>query len=68
MSATDKESLPYKRCARRLHRPPVLWGMASGAEAGVRYVLEIVRQEFDLAMALPDVELNYARSHSAILR
>jgi isopentenyl diphosphate isomerase/L-lactate dehydrogenase-like FMN-dependent dehydrogenase len=26
-------------------------GLAS-AEAGVRYVLEIVRQEFDLAMAL----------------
>ena len=31
---------------------PVLWGLASGAEAGVRYVLEMVRQEFDLAMAL----------------
>jgi 4-hydroxymandelate oxidase len=32
--------------------PPVLWGLASGAEAGVRYVLEMLRQEFDLAMAL----------------
>lgn len=31
---------------------PVLWGLAAGAEAGVRYVLEMVRQEFDLAMAL----------------
>jgi 4-hydroxymandelate oxidase len=31
---------------------PVLWGLSSGAEAGVRYVLEMVRQEFDLAMAL----------------
>jgi 4-hydroxymandelate oxidase len=31
---------------------PVLWGLASGAEAGVRYVLETLRQEFDLAMAL----------------
>jgi 4-hydroxymandelate oxidase len=31
---------------------PVLWGLASGGEAGVRYVLEMVRQEFDLAMAL----------------
>ena len=31
---------------------PVLWGLASGAEAGVRYVLEMMRQEFDLAMAL----------------
>ena len=29
-----------------------LWGLASGAEAGVRYVLEMMRQEFDLAMAL----------------
>ena len=31
---------------------PALWGLASGAEAGVRYVLEMLRQEFDLAMAL----------------
>jgi 4-hydroxymandelate oxidase len=31
---------------------PALWGLACGAEAGVRYVLEMVRQEFDLAMAL----------------
>jgi isopentenyl diphosphate isomerase/L-lactate dehydrogenase-like FMN-dependent dehydrogenase len=31
---------------------PVLWGLASGAEVGVRYVLEMLRQEFDLAMAL----------------
>ena len=31
---------------------PILWGLASAAEAGVRYVLEMVRQEFDLAMAL----------------
>ena len=30
----------------------LLWGLASGAEAGVRYVLEMLRQEFDLAMAL----------------
>jgi 4-hydroxymandelate oxidase len=30
----------------------VLWGLASGAEAGVRYVLEMMRQELDLAMAL----------------
>jgi 4-hydroxymandelate oxidase len=33
-------------------RKVVLWGLACGAEAGVRYVLEMVRQEFDLAMAL----------------
>ena len=31
---------------------PVLWGLASGAEAGVEHVLEMLRQEFDLAMAL----------------
>jgi hypothetical protein len=31
---------------------PVLWGLATGSETGVRYVLEMVRQEFDLAMAL----------------
>jgi 4-hydroxymandelate oxidase len=31
---------------------PVLWGLASRAEAGVMYVLEMLRQEFDLAMAL----------------
>jgi hypothetical protein len=46
-------------------------GLASGAEAGVRHVLEMVRQEFDLAMALfrlPEGELNYGRSHSAIVR
>jgi len=28
---------------------PALWGLASGAEAGVRYVLEMVRQEFESA-------------------
>jgi 4-hydroxymandelate oxidase len=31
---------------------PVLWGLAVGGEAGVRRVLEILRHEFDLAMAL----------------
>ena len=31
---------------------PVLWGLASGGESGVRYVLEMMRREFDLAMAL----------------
>jgi 4-hydroxymandelate oxidase len=31
---------------------PVLWGLACGGEGGVRYVLEMMRQEFDLAMAL----------------
>jgi 4-hydroxymandelate oxidase len=31
---------------------PVLWGLACSGQAGVRSVLEMVRQEFDLAMAL----------------
>ena len=31
---------------------PILWGLAIGGEAGVKYVLEMMRQEFDLAMAL----------------
>jgi 4-hydroxymandelate oxidase len=31
---------------------PVLWGLACGGQGGVRYVLEMLRQEFDLAMAL----------------
>ena len=31
---------------------PVLWGLAVGGEAGVKHVLELLRDEFDLAMAL----------------
>jgi lactate 2-monooxygenase len=31
---------------------PILWGLAVGGEAGVTLVLELLRQEFDLAMAL----------------
>ncbi len=31
---------------------PVLWGLAVGGEAGVRHVLELLRDELDLAMAL----------------
>ena len=31
---------------------PILWGLAIGGEAGVKSVLEMLRQEFDLAMAL----------------
>ena len=31
---------------------PVLWGLAVGGEAGVRAVLDLLRQEVDLAMAL----------------
>lgn len=31
---------------------PVLWGLAVDGEAGVRHVLELLRDEFDIAMAL----------------
>ena len=31
---------------------PILWGLAVGGEDGVSYVLEMLRQELDLAMAL----------------
>jgi isopentenyl diphosphate isomerase/L-lactate dehydrogenase-like FMN-dependent dehydrogenase len=31
---------------------PILWGLAVGGEAGVKYVLEMLRDEFDLAMGL----------------
>ena len=31
---------------------PVLWGLATGGEAGVFRVLSILRQELDTAMAL----------------
>jgi 4-hydroxymandelate oxidase len=35
-----------------LVRRPILWGLAVGGEAGVRFVLEMLRQEFDPAMVL----------------
>ena len=31
---------------------PILWGLAVGGEAGVKYVLEMLRHELDLAMGL----------------
>ena len=31
---------------------PVLWGLAVGGEAGVRHVLQLLRDELDIAMAL----------------
>ena len=31
---------------------PILWGLAVRGEAGVKSVLELLRQEFDVAMAL----------------
>ena len=38
--------------AGNVGRGPILWGLAVGGEAGVKCVLEMLRQEFDLAMAL----------------
>ena len=41
--------------ARRARRPvgrPVVWGLAAGGENGARRVLELLRAEIDLAMAL----------------
>jgi len=31
---------------------PILWGLAHDGEAGVRFVLDTLRHELDLAMAL----------------
>jgi 4-hydroxymandelate oxidase len=31
---------------------PVVWGLAAGGERGVRHVLELLREEFDHALAL----------------
>ncbi len=31
---------------------PILWGLALNGEAGVAHVIELLRTEFDLAMAL----------------
>ena len=31
---------------------PILWGLTVDGEAGVKYVLEMLRNEFDLAMGL----------------
>ena len=31
---------------------PILWGLALGGETGIKFVLQMLRQEFDLAMGL----------------
>jgi 4-hydroxymandelate oxidase len=31
---------------------PILWGLAVGGEGGVRHVLDLIRNEFDVAMAI----------------
>jgi 4-hydroxymandelate oxidase len=48
---------------------PILWGLAVGGEAGVKFVLEMLRQEFDLAMALsalPQSHRHHQRSCSSL--
>jgi 4-hydroxymandelate oxidase len=45
------KTLAYGARAVLLGRP-ILWGLATEGEAGVKFVLEMLRQEFDLAMAL----------------
>ena len=44
---------------------PVLWGLAVNGEAGVRHVLELLRNEFDLAMAICGCH-NVARDHARL--
>jgi isopentenyl diphosphate isomerase/L-lactate dehydrogenase-like FMN-dependent dehydrogenase len=45
------KALALGACAGQVGRP-VLWGLAVDGEAGVRHVLELLRTEFDLAIAL----------------
>jgi 4-hydroxymandelate oxidase len=45
------KALALGACAVQVGRP-VLWGLAVDGEAGVRHVLELLRTEFDLAIAL----------------
>ena len=35
---------------------PALWGLTVGGQAGVRHVLNLLRAEFDIAMALAGCE------------
>jgi hypothetical protein len=49
---------------------PILWGLTVGGEAGVKSVLEMLRQEFDLAhdaVGLPEARLRYQRSCPALV-
>lgn len=50
---------------------PILWGLAVGGEAGVKFVLEMLRQEFDLAVALfgmPEAHRHHPRSRPSPVR
>lgn len=52
---TDILKAPGSRRASRLRWPPVLWGLAVDGAAGVRGVLELLREELELAMVLSGV-------------
>jgi 4-hydroxymandelate oxidase len=45
------KALALGACAVQVGRP-ILWGLAAGGQSGVELVLELLRQELDLAMAL----------------
>ena len=47
---------------------PVLWGLAVGGEAGARHVLELLRDELDLAMALSGAATIAALDPSLLVR
>jgi len=34
---------------------PVLWGLSAGGESGVKNVIQLLKKEFDLAMALAGI-------------
>ena len=36
---------------------PVLWGLAQNGESGVKNVINLLKREFDLAMALAGIDL-----------
>ena len=36
---------------------PILWGLAHSGESGVRNVIQLLKKEFDLAMALSGITL-----------
>ena len=55
------------RGARRAGRPPVLWALAAGGQAGVERALAILREETELALALLGVTVpsGVTRAHVA---
>lgn len=51
-SSTFLSAIPDSYFIRRQIGRPVVWGLAVAGEEGVSYVLEMLRSEFELAMAL----------------